>query len=149
MYLRKGNFEALLNLFQNLLVLVIAHERDGKTLGTETAGTTDSVKVGAGIAGQIIVDSQVDSLNINTTTEDVSGNADSFLELLELLVAANSDNIVSNPMSSQDRYGLEAYRSSWLTPEWTAIDGKLHSRSSLSSSVARMVLLTKIMTWLN
>lgn len=88
--LRKGDFESLLNLLENLLVLLRAHKGDGKTLGTETTGTTDTVEVGAGIVGQIVVDGQVDSLNVDTTSEDISGDTDALLELLELLVAADT-----------------------------------------------------------
>lgn len=88
--LRKGDFESLLNLLENLLVLLGAHKGDGKTLGTETTGTTDTVEVGAGIVGQIVVDGQVDSLNVDTTSEDISGDTDALLEFLELLVAADT-----------------------------------------------------------
>lgn len=88
--LRKGDFESLLNLLENLLVLLGAHKGDGKTLGTETTGTADTVEVGAGVIGQIVVDCQVDSLNIDTTSEDISGDTDALLELLELLVAADT-----------------------------------------------------------
>lgn len=88
--LRKGNLETLLNLLQDFLIFLAAHERDSKTLGTETTSTTDTMQVGAGIAGQIVVDGQVDALNIDTTSEDISGNADTLLEILELLVAADT-----------------------------------------------------------
>ena len=88
--LRQSNLEALLNLLENLLVLIVADEGDGQTFGTETASTTDTVKVGAGIAGQIVVNGQVDTLDIDTTAEDVGGHTDSLLELLELLVTSDS-----------------------------------------------------------
>lgn len=87
---RKGDLEALLNLLEHLLVLVGADEGDGKTLGTETASTTDTVQVGASIAGEIIVDGKVDTLNIDTSAEHISGDTDALLELLELLVATNT-----------------------------------------------------------
>lgn len=48
------------------------------------------MEVGASIAGQIVVDGQVDALDIDTSTKNVSGNADSLLELLELLVATDT-----------------------------------------------------------
>lgn len=44
------------------------------------------MKVRVSIAGKIVVDSQVDTLNIDTTTEDISGDADTLVELLELLI---------------------------------------------------------------
>jgi hypothetical protein len=48
------------------------------------------VKVRVSVSGQIVVDSQVDTFNINTTAEDVGGNADTLVELLEFLVAADT-----------------------------------------------------------
>jgi hypothetical protein len=71
--------------------LVSADEGDGQTLGTESSGTTNTVQVGAGIAGKIVVDSKVDTLDIDTSSEDISSNTDSLLELLELLVTANTE----------------------------------------------------------
>lgn len=90
MYLRDGNLEALANSLQHLLVVIAADEGDRQALGTETTSTTDTVQVGVGIARHIIVDSQVDTFNIDTTTEDISGNADALVELLELLVATDT-----------------------------------------------------------
>lgn len=89
-YVRKSNLEALLNLLENLLIILVADEGDGETLGSETTGTTDTVQVGVGIGGQIVVDSQVDTLDIDTTTEDVSGNTDTLVELLEFLVTLDT-----------------------------------------------------------
>lgn len=86
----EGNLEALLNGLENLLVLISSHERDGETLGTETTGTTDTVKVRVGVRGHVVVDGEVDALDIDTTTEDISGNADALVELLEFLVSPDT-----------------------------------------------------------
>jgi hypothetical protein len=48
------------------------------------------VQVGISVGGKIVVDSEVNALNIDTTAEDVSGNTDTLIELLELLVAFNT-----------------------------------------------------------
>ena len=93
---RKSDFETLLNSLEHVLVLIGADKGDGKTLSTETTGTTDTVKIGVGISRQVIVDSQVDALNINTTSEDVGSDADSLVELLELLVSANTDDLLDS-----------------------------------------------------
>lgn len=90
MYLRNGNLEALANSLEHLLVIIAADEGDGETLGTETASTTDTVQVRVGLARHVVVDGQIDALNIDTTAENVSGNTDALVELLELLVAANT-----------------------------------------------------------
>lgn len=86
-YVRKSNLEALLDILQDLLIVFAADERDGQTLGTETTCTTDSVEVGIGISRQVVVDGQVDTLDIDTTAEDISGNANTLVEFLEFLVA--------------------------------------------------------------
>lgn len=48
------------------------------------------MEVGAGVIGQIVVNGQVDALDIDTSTENVGGNADSLLELLEFLVTTDT-----------------------------------------------------------
>jgi len=48
------------------------------------------MKVRVSLVGHVVVDSDVDTLNIDTTTEDVGGDADTGLELLELLVALDT-----------------------------------------------------------
>jgi hypothetical protein len=85
-HVRKSNLEALLNLLENLLVILVADEGNGETLGSETTSTTNTVQVGVGIGGKIVVNGQVDTLNIDTTTKDISGNTDTLVELLELFV---------------------------------------------------------------
>ena len=91
MHIRKGDFEALLNVLEHLLVIFAADEGDRETLGTETTGTTDTVEVGIGISGQVVVDSKVDTFDIDTTTENVGGDTDTLVEFLELLVAFDTD----------------------------------------------------------
>lgn len=83
--------EAVLDLLQDLLVLLAADERDGQTLGAKATGTTNTVKVRVGLGGQVVVDGNIDTLNINTTAEDVGGNTDTTVELLELLVAFDTE----------------------------------------------------------
>lgn len=86
-YVRKGDFESLLDLLQDLLVFFAADERNRKTLGAETTRTTDSVQVRVCIPGQIVVDGKIDTLDIDTTTENIGGNADTLVELFEFFVA--------------------------------------------------------------
>lgn len=88
--LGKGNLEALLNRLQNNLILRAADEGDTETLGSETASTTDAVKVRISLVGHVVVDGDVDALNINSTTKDVSRDTDTSLEVLEFLVALDT-----------------------------------------------------------
>jgi len=85
--LGKGNLEALLNRLENNLVIRAADEGDTETLGSETTSTTDAVKVRISLVGHVVVDGDVDALNINSATKDVSRDTDASLEVLELLVA--------------------------------------------------------------
>lgn len=101
------------------------------------------MEVGVGVGGEVVVDGQIDALDVDTTAENVGGNTDALVELFEFLVAFDAGRGISAIDVAERK---SAYRSSWLTPEWTAIEGKLHSRSNLSSSVARRVDLTKMMT---
>jgi hypothetical protein len=48
------------------------------------------VEVGVGIGGEIVVDGEVNALDINTTTEDISSDTDSLVELLKLLVTLDT-----------------------------------------------------------
>lgn len=83
---RKGNLEALFDVLENLLIVFAAHEGDGQALGTETAGTSNTVQVGVGIRRQVVVDGKVDALDIDTTPEHIGGDTDTRPEFLELLV---------------------------------------------------------------
>ena len=48
------------------------------------------MEVRVGVGGKIVVDGKVDALNIDTTPEDVGGNTDTLVELLELLVTSDT-----------------------------------------------------------
>lgn len=49
------------------------------------------MEVAVGICRGIVVDNDIHSLNINTTTEDVSGNKNTLLECLESTVSVDSE----------------------------------------------------------
>lgn len=93
--LRKCDLEALLNILQYLHVLFVTDEGDGQALGTESASTAHSVKVRVGVNWHVVIDGQVDSLNVDTTTENVSCHANTLVELFELAVSFNAELIVS------------------------------------------------------
>lgn len=48
------------------------------------------MQVRVGICRQIVVDSKVDTLNVDTTAENVSGDTDTLVEFFELLVSADT-----------------------------------------------------------
>ena len=45
------------------------------------------MQIGVCITGQIVVDGQIDTFNVDATTKDISCNADALVEFLELFVA--------------------------------------------------------------
>jgi len=51
-------------------------EVDGDTLATETTTTTDAVDVVLTVGGKVVVDDQGDLLDINTTSQEISGDQD-------------------------------------------------------------------------
>lgn len=48
------------------------------------------MKIGVSITWKIVVDSQVDTLNIDTTSEDIGGDTDTLIKLLELLITLDA-----------------------------------------------------------
>ena len=56
---------------------------------------TDTVKVAVCVGRTAIIDNDVDSLNINATTEDISSDQYSFFESLEDSVAFNAFHHIS------------------------------------------------------
>lgn len=68
-----------------------------QTLGTETTGSADSVEVRVGVGRSVVVDDDVDSLDVDTSAEDVSGDENTLLKGLELLESRNTDRSVVGP----------------------------------------------------
>lgn len=52
------------------------------------------MEIGIWVRRKIVVDGEIDTLNIDTTTKDIGGNANSLVELLELLVSCNPEDKV-------------------------------------------------------
>ena len=88
------HLESLLDFLENFFVLVGGGERDGETLGSETTGATDAMQVRVSVPGHVKVEHNVDFLDVNTATENLSGNQNAVLELLEAVI--NLDSIINN-----------------------------------------------------
>jgi hypothetical protein len=65
--------------------IVSGDEVDGNTLTSETSTTTDAVNVVLAVGGEIVVDDKGDLLDIDTTSEEVSGDEDTGRSGTELL----------------------------------------------------------------
>ena len=132
-----------LNFSQQFLILIRRNKRNRKTTCAKSSSSTNSMKITIRTIRHIVIYHNIDTFNINTVTEDISCNTDSFIEIFETLITSDT----TCQLTLVERGG--SYRSSWGRPPWMVIDGKLHSRNNLSNSEARPTDLTKITTWLN
>ena len=71
-------------------MFVSADERDTESLGPEAAGTTDAVEVRVSVSGRVIVDSDVDTFNVDTAAKDIGGDADALVAVFEVSVTPDS-----------------------------------------------------------
>lgn len=84
------HLESALDIVENIGVFLRRYERDGEALGTESASSSDSVKILISLVWHVKVDDDVDSLNIDTSSEKVGADHDSVLARLELLENSES-----------------------------------------------------------
>lgn len=75
------------------MISLVADERYRPTTGTETTGTTNAVEISIGRIWKIVVDSQVDTLNIDTTTEHIGSDTNTLVEVLELLITLDTEKL--------------------------------------------------------
>lgn len=103
--------ESTLNRIDDLVVAGSADEADSNALGPETTGTTDAVQVGVCALGKrflglcvdilgggiwhVVIDGEVDTLDVDTTTEDVRADADALVVILEGSVALDTVALIS------------------------------------------------------
>lgn len=93
--------EGDLDVSENLFIILRGHEGDGLTLGFETACSADSVHVVIWGDGHVKVDNEIDSLDINASSEQVGCDQDSILAFFEFGVDS-STVFVYNCNSFQD-----------------------------------------------
>lgn len=68
--------EAVLHVIQDLCVVLVRDEGDGESFGTETASTGDSMQVGVGVFGHVVVEHDVHTFNVHAATEEIRGDED-------------------------------------------------------------------------
>lgn len=82
--------ESLLYLGHFRFVLRSGDERHSQTLGTEATRATHTMQILVVVAGEIVVDDDVHTFNIDTTAEQVCGHQNTLLEFLEGLETSDS-----------------------------------------------------------
>jgi hypothetical protein len=97
------NFEPILNLLQDLVVFVVTTETDSQTFGTESTGSSNSVQVGIRVFWHVVVENDVHSLDIDTSSEEIGGDQDSSLEVFEQRVSFESFLLVHGPVDVDGR----------------------------------------------
>ena len=90
-----ADLEARLHVIQDLGVGVVGHKRHGETLGAESAGAGHAVQVCVRVLRHVVVDDNVDALNVHAAGEDLRGNQNALLEVLELVVVLKAVKRVS------------------------------------------------------
>lgn len=68
------------------MVFLTADEGNSQSLCAKAACSADSVQVGVAVSRHIVVEHNVDLLDIDAAAEDLSGDKDAVLEVLEALV---------------------------------------------------------------
>jgi hypothetical protein len=79
-----------LNFSQQFLIFVCGDKSDGKTTGTKTSCTTNTMKITIWAIGHIIIYYNVDAFDIDSSTEDISCDTDTLVEVFEGLVSSNT-----------------------------------------------------------
>lgn len=89
------NFESLLDFIKHSFIFIRAYEGDCQSLSSKSSCTSNSVKVGVGTLWHVVVEDDVDLLNVNASSENLSCDQDAVFELLESFVDFDSKYEVS------------------------------------------------------
>lgn len=100
--------ESALDIGKNLFIFLGGDERDSLTLGFETTSSTDSVHVIFSNLRHIEIDNEVNSFDINTSTDQISSNQNSVLTFLEFLV--NSGTVLLFEVTINEGVGMSLFR---------------------------------------
>lgn len=92
-----------MNGLQGIFVGLFGHEGDRQAFGTETASSAHSVEISVVILRHVVVNDDVDTFNIDASTQDVSGHHDAELEVLEFLVVFDTCILVHTAVDADRR----------------------------------------------
>ena len=86
-----GDLEARLDGLEDLGVLVVGGKGDREALGAEATSSAHAMQVRRRLLRHVVVKHHVDLLNVDTSGEELCGDQDSQLKLLERVVDLNSN----------------------------------------------------------
>lgn len=72
--------EPVLDVVQGFCVVFIRNEGNGEAFGTETTGTSNAMQVGIGIFRHVVIEYDIDTFNVHSTSEKICGDKDTLLE---------------------------------------------------------------------
>jgi hypothetical protein len=84
------NFESALNVLKDFIIVFTRNERNGKTLSSESTSSSNSMEVLVRLIGHIEVNNNVYLLDIYSSSEDIGGNKNSEVSLLEFVIDTDS-----------------------------------------------------------
>ena len=71
---------------EKMLLIIFSDEIDGETQVSKTTRSTNSVKIGFSVLGEIEIDDNVNWQDINTSCKNVSANQASGFSIFEIVV---------------------------------------------------------------
>lgn len=98
--------EPLLDAVEDLLLFLVGNESDGESLGSEPSCSAYSVQVAVGGVRHVEVEDDVDLGNVDSSSEDISGDHDSGATLIEFTELGNPLMLLHGSMTSDGRDGL-------------------------------------------
>lgn len=102
--LRDVHVESVLHVVQSLRVCLIADERDGQSFGSESSGASNTMQVSVRVFRHVVVEDDVHTLNVHSTTEQVGGNQNTLVEVFELLVTRQTNRMTECQMGITKQY---------------------------------------------
>ena len=93
--------QLVLNL-EHVVLVVFGNKIDGETEVAESSGTSNSVEVGIGGAGEVEVDNDVHGLDVDASREEVSAHEASGLSIAEVVVNSRR-NLVRRSVDKSKR----------------------------------------------
>ena len=93
----------LLYLLKNFTIIFSSNKRYGETLGSEAPCTADAMQVLIALIGEIVVDDDVNTGDIDAATEQIRSDQDATFVVLKLLVLRNSILLLHRTVDTDGR----------------------------------------------
>ena len=106
---------------------------------------TYSMEIRIGIFRHIVIEDDVHTFNIHSTSEEIRSDENTCLKFFEFFVTCQTRKTKSRKQDQCQRTN----RSSCAIPRWISTAGKFCSVNNRHNALQRWTFFTKITTWLN